>query len=186
MNIKNTMCRLSDLTQEQVNNLVAAISESDYCQWELDDCLIGFYCYGDTRTWEGPENPTIVTYTEMMQLLKKTMKEFTKSDLKTGMFVKQREGMYMLVLEDRAVGNTGFTLLSDVRHNLLASAYKHLDIVAVYKASGDGVMTDYMEGNELTLIWERTEQTPAQKEMEVLQTKMDELQEQMKVVQAKL
>jgi hypothetical protein len=116
----------------------------------------------------------------------KTMKEFTKSDLKTGMFVKQREGMYMLVLEDRAVGNTGFTLLSDVRHNLLASVYKHLDIVAVYRPSGVGVMTGYMSGNDLNLIWERTEQTPSQIEMEVLQSKMDELQEQMKVVQAKL
>jgi hypothetical protein len=128
----------------------------------------------------------------------KTMKEFTKSDLiklaqTETVFVKQREGMYMLVLKDRAVGNTGFTLLSDVCHNLLASMFKHLDIVAVYKASGDGVMTDYMEGNELILIWERTEQTPAQKEMEVLQVKMNEsqakmneLQAQMKVVQAKL
>jgi hypothetical protein len=128
----------------------------------------------------------------------KTMKEFTKSDLiklaqTETVFVKQREGMYMLVLKDRAVGNTGFTLLSDVCDNLLASMFKHLDIVAVYKASGDGVMTDYMEGNELTLIWERTEQTPAQKEMEALQVKMNEsqakmneLQAQMKVVQAKL
>jgi hypothetical protein len=115
----------------------------------------------------------------------KTM-QFTKSDLKTGMFVKQRDGMYMIVLEDRAVGDTGFTLFCDVQESLLANKYEHLDIVAVYKASGDGVMTNYMAGDELTLIWERTEQTEAQKEMEVLQKQAKALQEQITKLQGKL
>jgi hypothetical protein len=192
MNIKNTMCRISDLTKEQINSLVEAMPASRAFEFLEEEYFIGFDCNAVPGTWEYMGNADIVTYTEMMQLLGKTMK-FTKSDLKTGMFVKQREGMYMLVLEDRAVGNTGFTLLSDVRQNLLASVHKNLDIVAVYRPSGVGVMTGYMLGNDLNLIWERTEQTPAQKEMEVLQAKMDEsqakmneLQAQMKVVQAKL
>jgi hypothetical protein len=193
MNIKNKYCLIIDLTKYQLDKLTDLMPESGLFDNFGTDTIIGFRCDGIAGTFGYDSGDTLISYTEMMQLLGKTMKEFTKSDLKTGMFVKQREGMHMLVLEDRAVGNTGFTLLSDVRHNLLASVYKHLDIVAVYKASGDGVMTDYMEGNELTLIWERTEQTPAQKEMEVLQVKMNEsqakmneLQAQMKVVQAKL
>ena len=186
MDIINTMCRLSDLTQEQRDSLVEAMPASRAFEFLEEENFIGFNCNAVPGTWEHMGNADIVTYTEMMQLLGKTMKEFTKSDLKTGMFVKQRDGMFLLVLEDRAVGNTGFSLLSDVRQNLLARVYKDFDIVAVYRPSGDGVMTGYMSGNDLNLIWERIEQTPAQKEMEVLQSKMDELQEQMKVVQAKL
>ena len=114
----------------------------------------------------------------------KTM-QFTKSDLKTGMFVKQRDGMFLLVLEKAAVGNTCFTCLSDLKENLLAD-YKHLDIVAVYEAAYGGIVKGYMRGQHLTPIWERTEQTEAQKEMEVLQEQAKALQEQITKLQGKL
>jgi hypothetical protein len=117
---------------------------------------------------------------------KKEMKEFTKSDLKTGMFVKQRDGMFMLVLEKAAVGSTCFTNLVDLKENLLAVNYTHLDIVAVYKAVYGGIVNEYMLGNELALIWERTEQTEAQKEMGVLQEQAKALQEQITKLQSKL
>jgi hypothetical protein len=138
------------------------------------------------------ENNTSNTYqsSDLILIKKGKTMQFTKSDLKTGMFVKQRDGMFMLVLEKAAVGRTCFTNLADVKENLL-SGYAHLDIVAVYEALYGGIVNDYMRGEDLTLIWERTEQTEAQqteaqKEMEVLQAKMDELQEQMKVVKAKI
>jgi hypothetical protein len=115
----------------------------------------------------------------------KTM-QFTKSDLKTGMFVKQRDGMFMLVLEKAAVGSTCFTNLVDLKENLLAVNYTHLDIVAVYKAVYGGIVNEYMLGNELALIWERIEQTEAQKEMEVLQEQAKALQEQITKLQSKL
>jgi hypothetical protein len=111
--------------------------------------------------------------------------QFTKSDLKTGMFVKQRNGMFLLVLEKAAVGNTWFTNLSDLKENLLAD-YKHLDIVAVYEAAYGGIVKGYMRGESLTPIWERTEQTEAQKEMEVLQEQAKALQEQITKLQSKL
>jgi hypothetical protein len=116
---------------------------------------------------------------------KKDMKEFTKSDLKTGMFVKQRDGMFMLVLEKAAVGNTCYTNLADLKENLL-SGYTHLDIVAVYEASYGGIVNDYMRGEALKLIWERIEQTPAQKEMEILQAQVKAVQEQITKLQGKL
>jgi hypothetical protein len=198
MNITNTMCRLSDLTKEKIDSLVDAMPESRAFEFGDDD----FIGVTEAKTWgtwgERFHTPTIVTYTEMMQLLGKTMKEFTKSDLiklaqTETVFVKQREGMYMLVLRDRAVGDIAFSLFCDIRENLLANKYEHLDIVAVYKASDIRCLNAHLKGESLTSIWERIEQTPAQKEMEALQDQIDkgaaymaELHEQAKRLQAKL
>jgi hypothetical protein len=185
MNIKNTMCRLSELTPVQKHNLIAAMPNSDYWQWASDECFIGFDESGASGTWESVGHEDIVTYTEMMQLLGKTM-EFTKSDLKTGMFVKYRDGGIRLVLGNTLTGDF-WRSLDEVKVNLMSDdVQRHLDIMSVYESLSPAIISTYLNGGCLELIWERTEQTPAQKEMEVLQAKMDELQEQMKVVQAKL
>jgi hypothetical protein len=187
MNIKNTMCRLSDLTKEQIDRIVEALPDSGYFDFGVHEHFIGFNIAGSSGTFTKVSSLKIISYTEMMQLIGKTMKEFTKSDLKTGMFVKYRGGHYRVVIGDFLSGK-GCASLSQYSDNLkyVGDTYKALDIMAVYKASGGTNMDEYLSGQRLTLIWERTEQTPAQKEMEVLQAKMDELQEQMKVVQAKL
>jgi hypothetical protein len=187
MDIINTMCRISDLTPVQKHNLIADIPKSEYFQWSFNEVLIGFDDDGDSGTWVGRNNTKIVTYTEMMQLLGKTMKEFTKSDLKTGMFVKYRSGDYRVVI-GHVLSGTGCATLPQYSEDLKyrGDIYPQLDIVAVYKATRGTNIDEYLKGHCLTPIWERIEQTPAQKEMEVLQAKMDELQEQMKVVQAKL
>ncbi len=123
------------------------------------------------------------------------MKEFTKSDLKTGVhFVKDREGTFAAVFKDVFCGNGGFVKLSSFNYELVnINRNPEMDIVEVYEAFENRSMTSYLKGLGLRRIWERTEQTPAQKEMEVLQVKMmesqakmNELQAQMKVVQAKL
>ena len=187
MNIKNTMCRLRDLTQEQINNLVDAMPNSWFFDFTGEE-FIGVTPAKSWGTWDARDyKPTIVTYIEMMQLLGKTMKEFTKSDLKTGMFVKYRKGSYRMVLGNIITGD-GWMSLNELRDDLSEgnTSMGKLDVMSVYVTKIDRAIGEYFNGNGLTLIWERTEQTPAQKEMEVLQTKMDELQEQMKVVQAKL
>ena len=194
MNITNTMCRISDLTPVQKHNLIAAIPKSKFFDWGSQEGLIGFDTDGDSGTWVGRNNTKIVTYTEMMQLLGKTMKEFTKSDLKTGMFVKYRSGDYRVVI-GHVLSGTGCATLPQYSEDLKyrGDIYPQLDIVAVYKATRGTNIDEYLKGHCLTPIWERIEQTPAQKEMEVLQVKMNEsqakmneLQAQMKVVQAKL
>ena len=68
-NIKNTMCRLADLTQEQINSLVAVMPDDGCFDFIKVECFIGFESIGIAGTWGGGANPTIVTYTEMMQLL---------------------------------------------------------------------------------------------------------------------
>jgi hypothetical protein len=187
MNIINTMCRISDLTIQQKVSLVSHMPDSKYWKWDLCELFIGFTPMGNAGTWRGTTNATIVTYTEMMQLLGKTMKEFTKSDLKTGMVVRNRNGNYKIVFGNSMSGLDNTASFSSFTSNLLGKqSQAEFDIMAVYKVGGAMLIRATLSGEGLTLIWERTEQTPAQKEMEVLQAKMDELQEQMKVVQAKL
>ena len=69
-NITNTMCRLSDLTREQANNLVAEMPSGQFDFGSLEN-VIGAARSGNWGTWVGGiAHPTIVTYAEMMQLLK--------------------------------------------------------------------------------------------------------------------
>ena len=116
------------------------------------------------------------------------MKEFTKSDLKTGMFVKQRRGEFKVVLDDAISGDKSWGELSSYSEDMMArgSAFAELDIVAVYERRKGGCLSDYLKGDNLTPIWERTEQTEAQKEMEVLQEQAKALQEQITKLQGKL
>ena len=116
---------------------------------------------------------------------KKDMKEFTKSDLKTGMFVKLRDGDFNIVLDD-IISGEGWGELSNYNDDMLNKVYDIFDIVAVYERIKDGALSDYLEGQSLKIIWERTEQTEAQKEMEVLQEQAKALQEQITKLQGKL
>jgi hypothetical protein len=194
MIIKNTMCKLNELSQWEIDSLVDNMPNSHYFDFSGDE-FIGVNPYNSWGTWDGRfYTPTIVTYTEMMQLLGKTM-QFTKSDLKTGVhFVKDREGTFAAVFKNVFCGNDGFVRLSSFNDELEnANGNNEMDIVEVYETDKDRSMTSYLKGLGLRRVWERTEKTPAQKEMEVLQVKMmesqakmNELQAQMKVVQAKL
>lgn len=118
----------------------------------------------------------------------KTMDTFTKSDLKTGMFVKYRNGEYRMVLDSRLTSIQGGCTLNnfqeDITHDFSEGGM--LDIIAVYKNLPIGNLKEYLEGRSLTLLWERTEQTEAQKEMEALNKQIEALQEQAKVLQSKL
>jgi hypothetical protein len=194
MNIKNTMCILSDLTKEQIDSLVDAMP-CDGLTYTERDSLIGANINGKWGTFSWLASSKIISYTEMMQLLGKTVKEFTKSDLKTGMFVKHKDGTYRIVLDSILSTYNGYLNMSMYMQDLSYGdgRQEKFDIIAAYKTEAHGTLANFMNGYELTLIWERAEKTPAQKEMEVLQVKMNEsqakmneLQAQMKIVQAKL
>jgi len=114
--------------------------------------------------------------------------QFTKSDLKTGMFVKQRGGEFKIVLDDVISGGNSWSDLSNYDDGILKKSrgFAALDIVAVYERIKGGCLSDYLEGQRLKIIWERTEQTEAQKEMEILQEQAKALQEQIAKLQGKL
>ena len=220
------MCRLSDLTQDQIASLVAAMPYDAYFDFYEGEPYIGVTQAGSWGTWKGGTTPSIVTYTEMMQLLGKDMEftksdletgvfvkqingtskivlydalcgtlikkgkkdmEFTKSDLETGMFVKYRNGNFKIVLDDALCGvNSVWGSLSNIKEDLTNKRSSDFDIVAVYKAGEGSSLTEYLLGRYLIPIWERTEQTPAQKEMKELQAQISKLQEQAKVLQSNL
>jgi hypothetical protein len=199
MDIKNKYCLIIELTTEQLNNLTDLMPTSDFFDYFSTDTIIGFRCDGTAGTFGYDSEDQLISYTEMMQLLGKAMKEFTKSDLKTGMFVKQRNGNFKVVLGDAICGdNNNYGRLDEYKENLINICKNTAhDVMAAYNPEKGASLTSYLKGNNITLIWERIEQTPAQKEMEVLLTnmvtleyetksKMEEIQKQIKVVQAKL
>jgi hypothetical protein len=149
-------------------------------------------CFGGNGTYKiswDDYNASWVDFKDLILIKKgKTMKEFTKSDLKAGVhFVKDEGGIFRAVCRNALVGEGGFVKLSSFTLEFTHVHRNHnLDIVEVYEVCENRSMSSYLQGLGLKRVWKRTEQTPAQKEMEVLQAKMDELQEQMKVVQAKL
>jgi hypothetical protein len=112
--------------------------------------------------------------------------EFTKSDLKTGMFVKQRDGTYSIFINDTLSEINTYMELGTYDNSLKHNRNSRYDIVSVYQAGEQRGMSTYLEGKDLTPIWERTEQTEAQKEMEVLQQQAKALQEQITKLQGKL
>tara|TARA_R110000772_G_scaffold109646_2_gene212932 strand:+ start:169 stop:729 length:561 start_codon:yes stop_codon:yes gene_type:complete len=186
MSIRSTKCRLNQLSKKQIDTLIEAMPKDGLFDFGQGEGLIGFSSSGRSGTWIVDGREKIVTYTEMMQLLGKTM-EFTKSDLKTGMFVKYRNGDIRLVLENFITGD-GWLALDEIRDDLSESnsGANRLDIMSVYVIQHGTAIGEYFKGNNLTKIWERTEQTPAQKEMEELKLQISKLQEQAKVLQSKL
>jgi hypothetical protein len=119
----------------------------------------------------------------------KTM-QFTKSDLiklaqSNTVFVKYRDESYR-VLINGVFNGVGWATMDDFSDDLKSKAIGRMDVVAVYTSNPLTPLVYQLEGQHLTLIWERTEQTEAQKEMEVLQAQAKALQEQITKLQGAL
>jgi hypothetical protein len=101
--IKNTMCRLRALTREQIYNLQKVMPYGAF-DFISDEPCIGVTSGGTWGTWAGAENPTIVTYTEMMQLLGKDMNKQTAQEQ---MAVMQIEMDKLKAIIDKPEAKTG-------------------------------------------------------------------------------
>ena len=122
------------------------------------------------------------------------MKEFTKSDLKNGMFVQYRNGDFRIVLDGWFIGD-GHAEIGYFNDDLKSDdeGECHLDILSIYVVETPRSMSNHLKGQGLKKIWERNEQTPAQKEIAelkaqitLLQAQMTKLQDQAKALQSKL
>ena len=96
---------------------------------------------------------------------------FTKSDLKDGMVVEQRDGDRLMVLGSRILTGTGYNRLSDFNDELIETRHnnREYDIVKVYKVIDTDTIYRFdriFEDRHLELIWERKEE-PKYKEMTV-------------------
>jgi hypothetical protein len=79
-NIKNTMCRLADLTQEQIDSLVDNMPIDNLTSFNKAEKFIGFNTNSYWGTFCGGFLPKIVTYTEMMNLIGKDMNKQTAQE----------------------------------------------------------------------------------------------------------
>jgi hypothetical protein len=113
-NITNTMCRLSDLTQEQIDSLVIAMPTTPYFNFADSEVLIGFHD-SDVGTWRSEHVMKIVTYTEMMQLLGNNMNKQTAQEQ---MAVMQIEMDKLKAIINKPEAKTGRVMLTgELSHN---------------------------------------------------------------------
>ena len=85
-----------------------------------------------------------------------------KSDLKTGMVVELRNEDKYLVMNDSILNLDGWDKMSNYENDLTSRAFDSLDILKVYETSGGSFKNMFLISN-LTLIWEREENTPVDK-----------------------
>ena len=85
-----------------------------------------------------------------------------KSDLKTGMVVELRNEDKYLVVNDSILNLDGWDKMSNYENDLTSRAFDSLDILKVYETSGGSFKNMFLNSN-LTLIWEREENTPVDK-----------------------
>jgi hypothetical protein len=140
-NIKNTMCRLSELSKWQIDNLVDAMPNSCFFDFAGEE-FIGATPAKSWGTWDARDyKPTIVTYTEMMQLLGKDMNKQTAQEQ---MAVMQIEMDKLKAIIDRPEAKTGRVLVGgDMNCN--DRYYLCIGSVAVLSFSNDTLDRRYIE-----------------------------------------
>ena len=130
-------------------------------------------CYGNHGTYGTHYhfNEHIYTFLEWSDYMKK---EFTKTDLKSGMVIEYNDKTFgrRLVAGDYLIGRDGYSELNNYEDNLINNN-ANLEIVKIYKIRYGGCFNDLMEDENLKLIWERKET----KEMtgEEMKQKLEEL-----------
>lgn len=105
-----------------------------------------------------------------------------KSDLKSGMHVELRNGHTYMVLTDGYYGGFCLVLVGAVgwandvwNEDMTCRESNGLDIMKVHTTPIYNVMEI---SNQRKLVWERVEQTPEQKQLQEVMTKISELQDQ--------
>jgi len=110
-----------------------------------------------------------------------------KSDLKSGMHVELRNGHTYMVLTDGYYGGFCLVLIGAIgwandawNEDMTCRESKDLDIMKVHTPPIYNVMEI---SNQRKLVWERVEQTPEQKQLQQMLTKISELQTQAEKLQ---
>lgn len=147
-------------------------------EWDYSSNTFWYYyrnntCYGNHGTYGttyhfNEHSYTILEWSDYMK------KEFTKTDLKSGMVIEYNDKTFgrRLVAGDYLIGRDGYSELNNYEDNLINNN-ANLEIVKIYKIRYGGCFNDLMEDENLKLIWERKET----KEMtgEEMKQKLEEL-----------
>jgi hypothetical protein len=103
MNITNTMCRLSELSQWEIDSLVDNMPGDGFTDFIHGESYIGARHTGSWGTWSGNSNPRIVTYKEMMHLLKPKWTIYNNTLPWADLSDKQKGKMLLAQLEDDSI-----------------------------------------------------------------------------------
>lgn len=127
------------------------LEKTEYKTCEEKTCYTGDGTYTDYNycEYEGYE---ILEWSDYIQ------KEFTKSDLKSGMVVEYRNGTRRMVVDDMLVGVEGYGRLEYHNENLTNKCgLTGLDIMRIYKIRMSNEFEEIVKDENLELIWERKE-----------------------------
>ena len=102
-----------------------------------------------------------VFYDDELELL--TENHFTKFDLKNKMVVELKNGLKGIIVDNLIIGKNFFSDLSKYNDDL-TNFGKNLDIVAVYEPWAYMGFEDYLNDNNLALVWKREELVKMTKE----------------------
>lgn len=145
------------------------MEKTNYKDYKGETCYAGSGEYSLYRHYNS-KGYEILEWSDYMQ------KEFTKSDLKDGMVVEQRNGNRYLVLAGVAVRECGHNEISRYTNNLKwCGTNRGGDIVKVYRIIHEslGTIEKAFCDRNLELIWERKE--PKKMTVEEMREKLEEL-----------
>lgn len=79
-----------------------------------------------------------------------------KNNLKIGYVIKQRNGKYGLLVNEKIIsGRNGYSLIERLSDDLLHIEKRKYDIIAVYEIEEPMKVNGYLKGKGLKCIWER-------------------------------
>ena len=116
MNITNTYCKLKNLTLNQIETLQGLMPTSNLFDLDSTDNIIGFRCDGMAGTFTYDSGDSLISYKEMMQLLKpkwtiynNTLPWSDLSDKQKGkMLLAAHGGMMIRIGDSGSLRNPGF------------------------------------------------------------------------------
>ena len=131
-------------------------------------------CYDGQGVYQSYDHFKKYRY-EILEWSDYMQKEFTKSDLKDGMVVEQRDGNMYLVLAGKAVRKGRCNHIDGYTDDLKWEGYTGGDIVKVYRITPEslGCIEEVFVKSNLELIWERKE--PKKMTVEEMRQKLEEL-----------
>ena len=144
-------CRQMDAHGMQWCNKTSCLEENYFHRYKEETCYSGASGSFGSYDYFIDNNYTILEWSDYME------KDFTKADLKDGMFVVFRNGNIYIKIGEFLICHSGWNRLNDYADDLHNIPYSEFDIVKV-GALKNGKPLKYIKEENLYIIWERVRQ----------------------------
>ena len=142
-------CRQMDAHGMQWCNEKSYLEENHFYRYKEETCYCGDGTFSSYEYFI-EHYYTVLEWSDYMK------KEFTKADLKDGMFVVFRNGNIYIKIGEFLIGHSGWDRLNNNTDDLHNICYSKLDIVKVGTLKS-GKPLGYIKEEDLDIIWERKE-----------------------------